>query len=72
MIDLASATADKASDLTACQSLRETLTAQREAVSGVSLDEEAIDLMRYQRAFQGASHFLALVDELLAEMLDLI
>ena len=32
--------------------VQQTLESQREALSGVSLDEEAINLMRQQRAFQ--------------------
>lgn len=50
----------------------ETLAAQREAVSGVSLDEEAINLMRYQRAFQGAARVVSVVDELMDTMLGLV
>ncbi len=50
----------------------ETLQAQREAVSGVSLDEEAINLMRYQRAFQGAARVITVVDELMQTMLGMV
>lgn len=38
---------------------------QRDAVSGVSLDEELADLMKYQRAFQASSRVFTVVDELL-------
>lgn len=38
---------------------------QRDSVSGVSLDEEMADLMKYQRAFQASSRVFAVVDELL-------
>lgn len=38
---------------------------QRQSVSGVSLDEEMTDLMKYQRAFQASSRVIAIVDELL-------
>lgn len=50
----------------------ETLSAQREAISGVSLDEEAVNLMRYQRAFQGAARVISVVDELMDTMLGLV
>lgn len=50
----------------------ETLQAQRETLSGVSLDEEAINLMRYQRAFQGAARVVSVVDELMNTMLQMV
>lgn len=38
---------------------------QRDTVSGVSLDEEMADLMKYQRAFQASSRVFSVVDGLL-------
>lgn len=38
---------------------------QRDAVSGVSMDEELADLVKYQRSFQASARFLQVVDELL-------
>lgn len=38
---------------------------QRDSVSGVSLDEELADLMKFQRAFQASSRVFNVVDELL-------
>lgn len=38
---------------------------QRDAVSGVSLDEEMADLMKYQRAFQASSRVFTTIDGLL-------
>jgi flagellar hook-associated protein 1 len=38
---------------------------QRDAVSGVSMDEELADLVKYQRSFQASSRFIQIVDELL-------
>lgn len=38
---------------------------QRESVSGVNLDEEMADLVRFQRAFQANSRVFSVVDELL-------
>jgi flagellar hook-associated protein 1 FlgK len=50
----------------------DSLTAQRESLSGVSLDEEAIALVSYQRAFQGAARYLNVVDEMMQTLLTLI
>ncbi|MBI5688813.1 MAG: flagellar hook-associated protein FlgK [Verrucomicrobia bacterium] len=46
-------------------SIEQLVRSQRDAVSGVSLDEEMADLMKYQRAFQASSRVFATVDELL-------
>lgn len=53
----------------ATKAVQDTLDAQREALSGVSLDEEAINLMRQQRAFQAASRLIAAVDEMMKTIL---
>jgi flagellar hook-associated protein 1 FlgK len=41
------------------------LTMRRESVSGVSLDEEATDMIRFQRAYQAAARVITIVDETL-------
>ncbi|MFQ5654708.1 MAG: flagellar basal body rod C-terminal domain-containing protein, partial [Planctomycetota bacterium] len=43
---------------------------QRQALSGVNIDEEAISLIRYQRAYQGAARFLTVVDRLLETLIN--
>src|SRR5690606_7940442 len=48
------------------------LSAQRESISGVSLDEETISLLRLERAFQGAARYTSTVDRLIEEMLGLV
>lgn len=50
----------------------ETLQAQREAISGVNIDEEAVDLLAAQRAFQGAARFINVINELTQEIMNLI
>lgn len=53
-----------ASDALATQQLILTQTSeQRNAFSGVSLDEEAVNLLRYQRSFEAAARFLKVADE---------
>lgn len=54
------------------ESIRQTLEAQRQAMSGVSLDEEAVSLMRYQRSYQGAARLIAAVDEMMQTVLSLV
>ncbi len=46
-------------------------TAQRDSISGVSLDEEALNLMQYQKAFEAASRFIKIADEMTQMILSL-
>lgn len=44
---------------------------QREQISGVSIDDEQIDLMRFQSAFQAASKLVSVADDLLSILVKL-
>lgn len=44
----------------------------RESAMGVSMDEEMINLTRYQRAYQAAAKLLSVADELLGELLGIV
>ncbi|MFH1747504.1 MAG: flagellar hook-associated protein FlgK [Planctomycetota bacterium] len=48
------------------------LVAQRESVSGVSLDEEVINLTKYELAYQGATRFLGVLNNISNEVLALV
>ena len=50
--------------------LLEQAQVRREQVSGVSLDEEAIQLSQFQRAFEASSRFLNVINQLSAEILN--
>ncbi len=52
--------------------VRESLDAQRAAISGVSIDEEAINLLTFQRQYQGAARYISVVDELTQTLLSLV
>lgn len=43
----------------------------RDSQAGVSLDEEMIDLMQFQRNFQSSAKYLSIVDELMGELINL-
>lgn len=47
------------------------LTRQRDSVSGVSLDEEMTDLMRFQRAFEASARLVNTLDEMLQTLVSL-
>jgi flagellar hook-associated protein 1 FlgK len=47
------------------------LVRQRDAVSGVSLDEEMTDIMRFQKAYQASAKVISTVDEMLDTVLNM-
>lgn len=52
--------------------VRESLDSQQQTLSGVNSDEEAINLLQYQRAYQGSARFLTVVDEMIQTLLNLV
>jgi flagellar hook-associated protein 1 FlgK len=52
--------------------VRESLDAQIQAVSGVSIDEESINMLSYQRQFQAAARYIATIDETLQTLLSMV
>lgn len=68
---LAVRTAAANDSVDATRLVRESLSAQIQAVSGVSLDEEAINLLLFQRQFQAAARFIAVIDETLQTLLSI-
>ena len=68
---IATKSATASNNAEAAKAVSETLAAQREALSGVSLDEEAINLMKYQRAFQASARLVTVVDELMQTLLQM-
>ncbi|QNI35302.1 flagellar hook-associated protein FlgK [Edaphobacter albus] len=56
---------------TAQQAMLSQLTSQRNALSGVSLDEEAANLTKYQRAYQAAAKVFSITDQLMTSALNL-
>lgn len=52
--------------------VRNSLEAQRQAISGVSMDEESIDLITYQNQYQGAARFISIVNDLTNTLLTLV
>jgi flagellar hook-associated protein 1 FlgK len=45
---------------------------QRDSVSGVSMDEEVSDLMRFQRAFQASSRVIGVIDSMLETLINTV
>jgi flagellar hook-associated protein 1 len=51
--------------------VRESLDSQVQAMSGVSIDEESINMLAYQRQFQAAARFITIIDETIQQLLAL-
>jgi len=49
--------------------LTESLENQRESISGVSLDEEMTNLIKFQRAYEAAARYISVVDEMLRTLI---
>lgn len=56
----------------ATASVRESLEAQQASISGVSLDEETLNLISYQQQYAGAARFISVVNELTDVLLGLV
>jgi flagellar hook-associated protein 1 FlgK len=52
------------------QELTEQVELNRQSVSGVSLDEEMSDLIKFQHAYSAASRFMTAFDELLNKLIN--
>ncbi len=63
--DLGQALSGTNSRLEDQKSIEKIVRGQRDAVSGVSLDEEMADLLKYQRSFQASSRVIQVIDEML-------
>ena len=50
----------------------DSLTEKRDSVSGVSIDEEVILMMKYQRAFQAGARLASTIDEMLQSMINMV
>jgi flagellar hook-associated protein 1 FlgK len=57
--------------LSAERIISEQLTNQREEISGVSLDEETTNLIKFQRAFEASARLISVADELLQTILEM-
>ena len=52
--------------------VRDNLNARQAAISGVNADEETINLLSYQRAYQASARFITVVDEMTQTLLSLV
>ncbi len=65
VFQVGSHTANASAGLDASQLILRQLDDQRNAISGVSLDEEAANMVRYQTAYQAAARVVTTVNDML-------
>jgi flagellar hook-associated protein 1 FlgK len=47
------------------------LQAERESLSGVNLDEETVDMMRFQQSYDAAARFISVVQQMTDTLINL-
>jgi flagellar hook-associated protein 1 FlgK len=52
--------------------VHDSLQSQRDAISGVNIDEESISLLDYQRQYQAAARVISTVDQMTQSLLSLL
>lgn len=66
--DVANATAEQSASSLALQQLND----QRSAVSGVSLDEEAANLVRYQNAYAASAQVITAINSMMQDVIEMV
>jgi flagellar hook-associated protein 1 FlgK len=69
--DLAQASATAASSAQGAQSFCSTLSSQKASESGVSLDDQTIQLMGYQRAYQASANYIQTIQQMFQTLLQI-
>lgn len=69
VVDIGSKGRDAQATRAASEGLAASLRTTQESVSGVNLDEEAINLMRYQQAYQAAARMLSVANAMFESVL---
>jgi flagellar hook-associated protein 1 len=54
------------------QKLVNSVDLQRQSVSGVNIDEETIDLLRFQRAFEASSKVISVMDQVMQSIINMV
>ena len=52
--------------------MQSTLTTQQQALSGVSLDEESINMLTQQRSYQGAAMFITTLNNMMTSLMAML
>lgn len=69
--NLGTATQQATRNATSQQMIQNQLLRQRDSVSGISLDEEVVNLAMFHRAFEATARFITVIDEMLRKVINL-
>jgi flagellar hook-associated protein 1 FlgK len=69
--DTAQKSSRAASNATASATYLSSLQSQESSISGVSLDEEAVNLIIYQKVYQASAKLIAMISDLLDKLMDI-
>jgi flagellar hook-associated protein 1 FlgK len=70
--DVGSSVQQSATYFTHHKEMASYLDGRREAVSGVNLDEEMVNLVKFQNAYEAAAKIISTVDEMLATVINMV
>jgi flagellar hook-associated protein 1 len=59
------------SNADAASTFEQSLSGQNQSISGVSIDEETVKMLQYQRAFQASARYISTLNDLLATLVQL-
>ena len=71
MFDVGNDTANASAEQTASSSILQQLNDQLASVSGVSLDEEAANMVRYQDAYQASAQVITTINEMMYTVINM-
>jgi flagellar hook-associated protein 1 FlgK len=66
---VATTSAQATADANSTQDVVQTLQTQQQAVSGVSLDQETVNMLQQQRSYQGAAMFISTVNQMMTSLM---
>jgi flagellar hook-associated protein 1 len=70
--NLAAQAKNVSDDVKAQGILHDTLSSQVQSISGVSMDEETINLMNFQQAYQGTARYINVINQMMQTVLTLV
>ena len=68
---VATTSAAATSNVTSTQDIVQALQTQQQNVSGVSIDQETVNMLQQQRSYQGAAMFISTVNQMMQSLLNI-